>query len=538
MQSASSIKGLCLLLAVALATVSAAAQESREREQVIVSAGFESNSLYYWHDKATNAATPEDRFATNDYLKVDVSYGKFSAGVQAEAYMPALQGYPGELKDFNLPFKYASFSDRRFHVTVGDFYTQYGSGLLLRAWEDRALGINTAIEGVTAGYTYDNVLRISVLYGRSRYLLSHADSWLRGADLSFSLSSLLGWNRANLSLEGSYLNKYEKLLNPDTDRESGMRSTINGYSARLNFDAGGFVLKGELVDRDPDAAIANNLCDTRSRAYLIETGYYGKGLGVTLSLRKLKNMEMQAEREASSLYSQINYLPALTQQHIYSLASLNPYQTQALDETGGQLDIFYNIARGSRLGGKRGTKLHFNASAYYGPEDPYLLAGSMQGDDELYFFDVEFDIEKQWNKSLKTKLLYTMQEYNPIVQGIVGENCWVSHIVVADLTYKFNKRHSLRAEAQHLYTEDDKKSWAALLLEYSIAPKWSFFMSDMWNYGSTDIHYLSGGISFAHSKTRLGLNIGRFREGYQCAGGVCRYIPAYTGANLTMTLTF
>ncbi len=532
---------LCLLFMTATAASAAAqeqAEERRERDQVTFSAGFESNSLYYWNDKTSGAMAPDDRFASNNYLKADLFYGKFSAGVQAEGYMPVLQGYPAELKDMSLPFKYVSFSDRRFNVTVGDFYAQYGNGLLMRAWEDRALGINTSIEGVTAGYSYNDIVRVSVLYGRSRLYLSHADSWMRGVDASFSLSSLCNWQKVNLAIEGSYLGKYETLLNPDADRDLGMNSTINGYSARLNLDAGGFVFKGEFVDRDPDTSIANDLCETRSRAYLVEAGYYGSGIGVQLSLRKLENMAMQCEREQSTLYSQINYLPALTQQYTYSLASLNPYQTQAMDETGGQFDVFYNIKRGSSLGGKYGTKLHFNTSAYYGPEDPYMTAGPTQGDNELYFCDVAFDIEKQWNKAFKMKLLYTMQQYNPIVQGYVGEDLWVSHTVVADMTYKFNKRHSLRAELQHLSTREDQKNWVAAMLEYSIAPKWSFFVSDMWNYGSTDIHYYNGGVSFAHSKTRLGFNVGRFRQGYLCAGGVCRVIPAYTGANLTMTMAF
>jgi hypothetical protein len=34
------------------------------------------------------------------------------------------------------------------------------------------------------------------------------------------------------------------------------------------------------------------------------------------------------------------------------------------------------------------------------------------------------------------------------------------------------------------------------------------------------------------------LSYGRNRAGYICSGGVCREMPAYTGGNLAMTLTF
>ena len=72
----------------------------------------------------------------------------------------------------------------------------------------------------------------------------------------------------------------------------------------------------------------------------------------------------------------------------------------------------------------------------------------------------------------------------------------------------------------------------------NIAPKWSIWGSDMYNYGGTEINYYSVGASFTHSFVRVALSWGRNREGYICSGGVCRQMPAYTGGNLQMTLTF
>ena len=57
-----------------------------------VSASLESNSVYYVEDKVLGES-PEDKFGTNDYLKVDYTLGRFSAGIQLEGYMPALYGY-------------------------------------------------------------------------------------------------------------------------------------------------------------------------------------------------------------------------------------------------------------------------------------------------------------------------------------------------------------------------------------------------------------------------------------------------------------
>ena len=52
------------------------------------------------------------------------------------------------------------------------------------------------------------------------------------------------------------------------------------------------------------------------------------------------------------------------------------------------------------------------------------------------------------------------------------------------------------------------------------------------------LHYYQVGASFTHKSLRAILSYGRNRAGYVCSGGSCRYQPAYTGANLSITLSF
>ena len=42
-------------------------------------------------------------FYSNNYLKLDYSYGRFSAGIQAEYYPNPLPGYDAGLKGIGLP---------------------------------------------------------------------------------------------------------------------------------------------------------------------------------------------------------------------------------------------------------------------------------------------------------------------------------------------------------------------------------------------------------------------------------------------------
>ena len=52
-----------------------------------------------------------------------------------------------EINQSKIVNKYFKYTDERFSVQVGDFYEQFGSGLIFRAFENRQIGINNAVEG-------------------------------------------------------------------------------------------------------------------------------------------------------------------------------------------------------------------------------------------------------------------------------------------------------------------------------------------------------------------------------------------------------
>ena len=220
--------------------------------------------------------------------------------------------------------------------------------------------------------------------------------------------------------------------------------------------------------------------------------------------------------------------------------TMNSWQLQiSNNEIAGQragkmfpfIPVFYHFKRGTVIGGKRGLKLHANFSSYYALEKE----GTAQIGN-LSFRDFSIDVEKQWTKSFKMNLLYSMQEYSPSYGANKATN--LSNIFVADLQYKFTPSFSTRMELQYLTTKEDQKDWMAALLEINFAPAWSIYGSDMYNHGKEKIHYYNVGASYAKSRTRVALSYGRNREGYVCSGGVCRTIPKYTGANLTITTSF
>ena len=537
-------------------SVSVAAEE---KDWGRVSASLESLNHVYVDDAANNFMPVSGidqnlnylkggRYATNNYLKVDYYKGRISAGMQLEGYFPTTIGYPIAQNKLSLSNLYVGWTDDSYSVTAGTFYEQLGSGLLFRSWEDRALGLNNAVMGLRGSYSSDffsvrafaglpRLDKLQVMTDNGFFGFGLADDVvIAAADASVSISDCFSWNDISLSLEGSVLYKHEELMAMPMSK--GCKEDNIGWSGRLNAGFDGFYLKGEYVGAG--VQYINPFTDAqRGDAQLLELGYNKRGLGVSLTGRRLFRINQQIYTGAYDYDGSANimsYTPAMCTQYTYMLTTLVPYSipetTNALKsgEFGAQLDAFYNFRRGTKIGGKRGMKVHANFSTYYS-----LDAEGHVKNGEFLFRDFSIDVERQWSKQFKTTFLYSYQDYNHHENGIyVGE----SHTVVADLLYKWTSKFSTRLELQYLISDEYQKDWMAALLEISLAPHWSIYASDMYNHGSTGMHYYNAGLSYAYRWIRVAAGYGRYRAGYICSGGVCRQIPAYTGANITLTASF
>lgn len=534
------------------------ASNAQKWENGRFSGSFETNSIYYVPDKDVRMnTTPDNRIGSNNFAKLEYNNGRLTVGVQFEYYGKALQGFNSELDGAKVMTKYAMWNDRKFSITVGDIFEQFGSGLVLRSWEDRDLGFNNSIMGARFTYNFNDYVNLKTLWGRPRMAMDYLDTDIYAADLSVSLSKLFGMHKSYLALEGSYVNRYE-------DRSAwvaaNMSNNMSLWSGRVVYETDfGLSLRGEVAGKGRDVFITPaSLADQKSgNVQLAEISYNGNGFGISLIGRRMEYMTSRLTDDPMNVAAMsgdlnvMNYLPALTRQHTYMLASLTPHQIEERGEQGGQLDVFYNVKKGSALGGRYGMKLHLNASAYF-PIDRGKTSLGAEGDRYITYTDVSADIDKKWNRSFETTFLYSFQGYNP-THG-AGSTLYKSHIFVLDMLYKFNRKTSLRAELQYLYSEDDYgdygDDWWGALVELNLAPSWSFFVSDMYNWGygekwndngkmkNVKQHYYNGGVSYSKGRVRASISYGRHRAGYVCSGGVCRMVPAYTGANFTLSASF
>ena len=524
-----------------------------------VTGNMETNMQYLNTDTLIGAFAPEQKVVMNNYMNVNYSVNKFRAGVRFESYLPAIAGYPQFYSGSGIGYRYAQYAGDQITVTVGNFYEQFGSGLILRSYEERALGLDNAMDGASIKFTPFKGMELKALIGRQRYRFDsqvfNSDGIVRGVDGSLSLNDVIpgfGESDFRVSVGGSLVSRYQA-TNNDTII---LPKNVGSYGGRIDMSYKRFYLNAEYIHKDNDPSIQNNYIYNPGHGALINFGYSQKGLGIILSAKSLDNMMFRSDRTILGNQLMINYLPASTNNHTYNLpGTLYPYATNPDGEVAYQLDVLYKIPKKSKLGGKYGTDLHLNVAvatdhvrhtsdvnwkatriSYVGR--PFDMT------DSLYNFDFNFHIKRKFNKKWKASAHYYHFVFNNDINAVTkfAKGYITSDIGVVDVQYKINRKHSVRAELQGLWTKKDRGNWATLLIEYTISPKWFFAVMDQYNYGNPDeslqLHYFLGSFGYIHESSRFMFSYGKQREGIFCIGGVCRPVPATNGLTFTFTHSF
>ncbi|MCK5078898.1 MAG: hypothetical protein KAR09_03075, partial [Bacteroidales bacterium] len=361
---------------------------------------------------------------------------------------------------------------------------------------------------------------------------------------------------------GSFVSNYEKVKDKTLVRDTViykyvLPSNVAAYAGRLQLIYGGFQFNGEYAYKINNPSAMNNYIYKNGESLLATLSYSRKGLGISLSGKRIDNMSYKSRSSELGEALDINYLPPLTNPQFYSLATIYPYATQPNGEIGIQAKVNYTIPKRSKLGGKYGTRIELNYSNIFNIDKqpvaegiPVDSTGTLGYKSDFfaigqpkYFESFDVLLNKKFNSKFKMILSYVYQAYNiDVIEGHTGEPMVYANIAIADLTYKFTPTKSLRMEVQHLFTEQDRGDWAMALLEFNIAPKWFFTVFDEYNYGNPDkdmqLHYYSAAMAFVQGTSRIALSYGRQREGLLCVGGVCRAVPAANGVTLTISSSF
>ena len=453
-------------------------------------------------------------------------------------------------------------------ITVGDVYAQFGSGMVLRLYEDRALGVDNALRGGKVEITPYKGLYFTALGGKQRrYWNCYTDgAWgwnykqdaVLGANLELGLhewSKALQEAGANLTIGGSYVSKYqEKELIPAQDslghpmleiKPEGkydyyynLPAWVGAGSVRAQLQMKGWNALVEYAYKANDPSALNAYSYKHGEALLLSLSYSQKGLAILAQAKRSDNMSFRSNRLLKgSMAGTINHMPPFATQHTYMLAALYPYGTQATaSEWAFQGEVRYTWKRGTAMGGRYGTTLKLNASHIRGTADKWF-----EMSEEPYYTDVNLELNKKLNKKWYIGAMAMYQTYNK--RAVEGHGDLVrAGIGVVEAKYATTRNVQMRGEVQYLFTKQDEGQWVAALYELSLWRK--LVLSGQWMYNiggaheATNEHYYTVAATYTHGAHRVMAGYTKTREGFNCSGGVCRYVPKQEGVSLTYNFTW
>ena len=535
-------------LLIGMSSISICAQE--ESDKLRLSGSLQSDMLLAQKDSTIGAEATDGRFLTNTYLDLKLSSRYVEAGARLEYLKHPLPGYENDFKGWGVPYAYLKGRYKNAELTLGSFYEQFGSGFILRSYEERSLGIDNSLQGARLNYRPWAGVAVKVLTGRQRRYWNHNKSWMTGADVEWNIDELcksLQQHNTYITLGASYLNKHERdeVIMVDPTHRLHLPLNVNAFDVRLRVQHRAFNVLAEMAMKSQDPSHDNGYIYRNGYVAMLSGSYSKRGMSLLLQAKRSTNMGFRSRRGMEGISSFINHLPPFTMEHTYTLAALYPYATRPEGEWAYQAAVAYTFKKGSLLGGKYGTTAKVNFSHVHsvrkngagdigtdGYGSPFWAWG-----DATYYQDIDVQLEKRLAKDTKLNLMYMYQRYNQtLLEGHGG--MLNSHIFVADVKQKLSPNTTLRMETQYLASKDGDKDWLFGLGELSLAPHWMFTLSDLYNVGNTRVHYYQGYVTYSGGAHRLQLGYGRTRAGFNCSGGVCRYIPATKGFTLSYNYNF
>ncbi len=535
----------------------------QEKQGGVVHGSFMTDFQYYQADAAlgiTDSVLDGKNTGLNSYLNLIYLNDKFEAGVRLESYLPPMQGYDVRYEGAGVAHRYAKLKLEDIEITAGHFYEQFGNGLIMRSYQEWSLGIDNAIDGIRVRYNPVKGVYLKGLAGVQRL---YWDNWtpeddrgiIKGFDAEIHVNDIVkkfSDAKTKVIAGASFVSKYQDDKHPIYK----MPENVAAFAGRLFVMRGNVSVSGEYAYKINDPSADNGNIYKPGDVLYLNAVYAIKGFAVNVAAKRIDNMSFRSDRAAGLSDLNINYLPAISKQHVYALPAYYPYATQTNGEAGVAGGISYNIKKGSKVGGKYGTQLSVNYSRIHAihkaPLDSLTPVGTsgtlgyksefFKIGDELYFEDINIELYRKINAKTKLKMGYSDITYNiAIIEGHAGEETVKADVGYLDISYKLKTRQAIRLELQYLATKQDEGDWMLGQLEYTNR-NWFVSFIDTYNNGNHNpdlrLHYYSVSAGFIKKATRIAITYGRQSEGIVCVGGVCRQVPAASGLALNLSTSF
>jgi len=534
-------------------------------QQQKIRAIIQSDAQWYLRDEILDPSGeyfPNERLLGQGFALFTYTDGDFQAGMRYENYQNVMLGFPTGYRGEGITYRYARVRKENWDITVGNFYEQFGSGLIFRSYEERGLGLDNAMDGFRIITKLNGGIKIKGVLGRQRKYFTKSEGVVRGADIEWSANELipaLGKKGVFFSTGASFVSKFQRGFDPILN----LPQNVGAFAFRTNLNFKGVNWGTEWAYKINDPSYDNGYIYRPGNGLVSTISYSKKGLGILASIKRIDNMSFRSDRNGQQFDLFINFLPPTSEPHTYALVALYPYATQINGEIGGQFEINYMVPRGSPLGGKYGTKLSIN-SALSNSIDKSVLADGTRGQKgtqgyiseyfkfgpTIYFRDLNGSISHKFSKKHKSQISFFRLKYNKtVLNDGVGditllENPGMDSVItinaiVLENQFKLSNGQTIRNELQWSIADGFRGDMAMALIEWTINHDLTLAIQDIYNYGhptpSRRIHYPIVSLIHFNGPTRVQVGYGRQQQGVFCVGGVCRVVPPSNGLSISLT---
>ena len=455
----------------------------------------------------------------------------------------------------------------KLDITMGSFYDQFGTGILFRAYEQRQIGIDYAIQGMRLKYNINDKWAVKGFAGNQKGNIKNRFGFANQVISGFNIEGNL-----DLGKDSKYgaLQVGASAVNRTLDRETMDRlvGTINTYDLADRFypkynvyggnayftytkDNFSWTVEGNVKSKEAIMEDDSKFHLTGGKV-LYTSMSWGKGgwnlgkqkasVGLNVQARHVDHFSFRTAPTENLLNGLVSYLPSMTRQNTYRLLSRYNAPGQAMGEDGIQGEIEFKP--------RKGTQIFFNGSYVQTlASNGKLNKATGVKEAEKLFSENYLEVVQKIGKHDKLKLGIQRIVYNQTRYESEPEYIPVKTFTpFGEWLHTLDQGKSLRVEWQYLNTKNDQGSFANLMIEMFVRKNLSIAVADMVNVvphryermiiADKVLHYPTFFIGYTEKNTVFTLAFLKQQQGVNCSGGICREEPAFSGVRFTVSSNF